>query len=76
MPMPVYTFLESHDFSGKTVIPFCTHEGSGLSSTVSSIADLTGATVLDGLAVRGSVAQNSQEEAGAAVTEWLEDVLE
>ncbi len=76
MPMPVYTFLESHDFSGKTVIPFCTHEGSGLSSTVSSIEDVTGATVLDGLAVRGSVAQNSQEEAEAAVTEWLADILE
>ena len=33
MPMAVYTFLESYDFSGKTIIPFCTHEGSGLSST-------------------------------------------
>ena len=33
MPMPVYTFLEKHNWSGKTVVPFCTHEGSGLSKT-------------------------------------------
>lgn len=30
MPMPVCTFLESCDLSGKTIVPFCTHEGSGL----------------------------------------------
>ena len=64
MPMAVYTFLESYNFSGKTVIPFCTHEGSGLSSTEGSIADIcTGVTVLDGLALKGSMAQNSQVEA-------------
>ena len=33
MPMPVYTFIEKHSWQGKTVIPFCTHEGSGLSGT-------------------------------------------
>lgn len=37
MPMAVYTFLESYDWSGKKVHPFCTHEGSGLSSTESDI---------------------------------------
>lgn len=72
MPMAVYTFLESYDFSGKTIVPFCTHEGSGLSSTESSIADsCPNAEVLDGLAIRGSVAQNSQDEAVESVTEWL-----
>lgn len=72
MPMAVYTFLESYDFSGKTIVPFCTHEGSGLSSTESSIADsCPNAEVLDGLAIRGSVAQNSQDEAAESVTEWL-----
>ena len=35
--MAVYTFLESHDFAGKTIVLFYTHAGSGLSSTVSSI---------------------------------------
>ncbi|MDD2647705.1 MAG: flavodoxin [Eubacteriales bacterium] len=73
MPMPVYTFLESYDFSGKTVIPFCTHAGSGLSGTESTIAGmLSGATVLDGLAVAGTTAQNDYDAAEKAVTEWLE----
>lgn len=72
MPMAVYTFLESYDFSGKTIVPFCTHEGSGLSSTQESIAAICpDAEILDGLAIRGSVAQNSQDEANEAVTEWL-----
>lgn len=75
MPMAVYTFLESYDFSGKTIVPFATHEGSGLSSTERSIADTcAGAEVLDGLAIRGSVAQNSQEEAQEEVTNWLREV--
>lgn len=73
LPMAVYTFLESYDFSGKTVIPFCTHEGSGLSGTQGSIeAVCSGATVLDGLAIRGSVAQNEQDEAKIDVQEWLD----
>ena len=72
LPMAVYTFLESYDFSGKTVIPFCTHEGSGLAGTARSIERAcSGATVLDGLAVRGSVAQNQQDEAKSAVVNWL-----
>ncbi len=73
LPMAVYTFLESYDFSGKTVIPFCTHGGSGLAGTEGSIEDACpGATVLDGLAIRGSTAQNEQEEAKADVLEWLD----
>lgn len=72
MPMPVYTFLEKHDWTGKTVIPFCTHEGSGLSSTEKYIARIcSGATVLKGLAVRGTTAQNNRKEAQSAVDRWL-----
>lgn len=75
MPMAVYTFLESYDFSGKAIVPFCTHEGSGLSSTENSIAKLCpDAEVLDGLAIRGSVAQNSREEANEAVINWLGEI--
>lgn len=75
MPMAVYTFIEGHDFSGKTVIPFCTHEGSGLSGTEKSVANAcSGAVVLDGLAVRGSDAQNSQSGAEDDVTQWLEKI--
>ena len=72
MPMIVYTFLEGRDFSGKTVIPFCTHEGSGLSGTEGTLKrTLSGATVLKGLALRGATAQRSQDEARRSVTSWL-----
>lgn len=72
--MAVYTFLESYDFSGKTIVPFCTHEGSGLSSTERNIAlACPDAEVLDGLAIRGSMAQNSQAEASEAVVSWLKE---
>ena len=72
LPMVVYTFLESYDFSSKTVIPFCTHEGSGLSGTDRKVANACpGATVLDGLAIRGSTAQNKQDESKSDVIKWL-----
>lgn len=55
MPMAVYTFLEAFDWKSKTVHPFCTHEGSGLSGTVKDIEKVCiGATVSNGLAVQGS----------------------
>lgn len=72
MPMPVYTFLEKHDWAGKTVVPFCTHEGSGLSSTERYIAETCkGATVAKGLAVRGETAQNNRDQAGKSVISWI-----
>lgn len=73
LPTIVKVFLGSYDFTGKTVIPFCTHAGSGLSGTQKSVAELCdGAQVLDGLAVRGKTAQNETETAREAVTDWLE----
>lgn len=73
MPMPVYTFIEKHDWSGKTVVPFCTHEGSGLSNTERYIAGACkGATVAKGLAVRGETAQNNRDRAWSAVNAWIE----
>lgn len=72
LPTIVKVFLESYDFSGKTVIPFCTHAGSGLSGTQRTVEDLcTGATVENGLAVRGRTAQNERDSAESAVTDWL-----
>ena len=72
MPMPVYTFLESYDFSGKTVIPFCTHEGSGLTSTPDKIrAAIPTANVLPGLAIRGTTAQQDRAETERMVDEFL-----
>lgn len=54
MPMAVYTFLESYDFSGKTIIPYCTHEGSGMGSSERDIKKLCpNAKVLSGLAIKG-----------------------
>ena len=55
MPMAVYTFLEHYDLTGKTIHPFCTHEGSGLSHTVQDIQKAAlGAKVTKGLAIHGS----------------------
>lgn len=68
MPMAVFTFLEHFDFSGKTIRPFCTHEGSGMGSSVEDIKRLCpGARVEAGLAVRGSSVQN----AGREIEEWI-----
>lgn len=68
MPMAVYTFLESFDFSGKTIHPFCTHEGSGLSNTPRDIARVAkGATVENGLAIQGS----NVDRADNAIESWL-----
>lgn len=68
MPMAVYTFLEAYDFTGKTIHPFCTHEGSGLSGTEGDIRKAAkGATVAKGLAVHGS----SVASAEPAVKKWL-----
>ena len=76
MPMIVYNFLESYDFSGKTVIPFNTHEGSGQSGTQSRIATaIPDTTVLSGLAIRGSTAQNDDAATRSAVEAWIEQEL-
>ena len=73
MPQAIYTFIESHDLTGKTVIPFNTHEGSGQSGTQRVIeAALPGSTVLQGLAIRGKVAQEDPERTRALIEPWLE----
>lgn len=72
MPMPLYTFIEKHNWQGKNVVPFCTHEGSGLADTENKLKKVCkGATVLKGLAVRGATAQNSQDQARETVKRWL-----
>lgn len=71
MPMALYTFIESNDWSGKTVAPFVTHEGSGLSSIPSKIKAATGAKMLDGMAIYGHVAQNDREQSKEEITNWL-----
>ena len=72
LPMVVFTFLEKHDLNGKTIVPFCTHEGSGVSGTDGSIRrTVKGATVKNALAVRGATAQNKRAEAEKSVNDWL-----
>lgn len=72
LPMICYTFLESYDFSGKTIIPFCTHAGSGNAGTQSKIQSaVTNATVTDVLAIAGTDTQNDPNSVKATVTYWL-----
>jgi flavodoxin len=68
MPMPVWTFLEQYDFSGKTILPLCTNEGSGMGHSEADIKKLCpGATVKKGLAIRGGSVKN----AGKEIAAWL-----
>ena len=72
LPMVVYTFLEAHDLSGKTIVPFCTHEGSGLSGTDNNIKKLyKNVAMKKALAMTGRTAQNNRKEAEKQVDEWL-----
>lgn len=68
MPMAVFTFLEYFDFSGKIIRPFCTHEGSGMGSSVKDIKRLCPGAVVDpGLAIRGGSAGRSKKD----IEEWI-----
>lgn len=67
-PMAVFTFLESYDFSVKTILPFCTHEGSGMGNSEREIQNLCpGGNILPGLAIRGS----SIKTAGDLIKSWI-----
>ena len=70
MPMPMFTFLEKFNLKGKTVYPFVTHEGSGLSG-VRRLEKATGANVKPGLAVYGHEAQNEKASVEKKVERWL-----
>ena len=67
-PMAVFTFLEEYNFTGKTILPFCTHEGSGLGGSERDIRKLCPeAKVLPGLAIRGG----SVKGAGETIKSWI-----
>lgn len=71
-PMIMYTVFENNDFSGKKLIPFSTHEGSGLSGFDRKLASACpNAEVLEGLAIRGNDAQNNRDKVKSAVNDWL-----
>ncbi|QTQ12947.1 flavodoxin [Treponema parvum] len=72
LPMAVYTFLEGGDFAGKTIIPFCTHEGSGDAGTARRIESACPkAKVLPVFSMRGQTAQRSQDAAKRDTLKWL-----
>ena len=71
MPMAVFTFLEHFDFRGRIVRPFCTHEGSGLGSSVRDIQKLCpDAEVAKGLAIRGASVSRSEKD----IEKWIREV--
>ena len=70
LPQPLVTFLEEYDFSGKMILPLCTHEGSRMGSSERAIAEICpDAILLDGLAVRGSDASSAKSD----VETWIND---
>ncbi len=81
---PVKTFLSQADLQGKTVVPFCTHGGSGAGTFYSDIRQAAaGAEVLDGLILRGSnivervIRRGTGEmESPDAVVEWLNRIFQ
>ncbi|MBR3083211.1 MAG: NAD(P)H-dependent oxidoreductase [Oscillospiraceae bacterium] len=71
-PMILYTFFESADLSGKNLVPFSTHEGSGLSGFDKKLASaVPDATVLTGQAFRGNDCQNKKDSVSDTVDKWL-----
>lgn len=68
MPMAVWSFLEAYDFVGKTIVPFCTNEGSGMGRSENDIRNLCpNANVKDGLAIRGSKVTSAEPD----ILRWL-----
>ena len=74
-PMAVFTFLDSFDFTGKTVIPFCAHGTGGLAASVRDIrAALPDVTVLDAVGVQRPGMDTPLDTAEATVQEWLDEL--
>ena len=68
-PMLLYSFLESYDWEGKTLIPFCTSGGSGFGRRLDRLPDsAAGAEIMEGFHVNGSRAADSAEDVSA----WIE----
>ena len=71
MPMILYTFFDTYDFSGKTIIPFNTHGGNGFSSTISTIRRLEPkAEVKDGKSISRNSIQNAEQE----IVDWVKSL--
>ena len=74
-PMIIYSFLEKYTFDGKKIIPFCTHGGSGLSSTDQQITLVcSNSKILQGFEIRGTIAQKNFGEAEQKISDWLKKI--
>ena len=75
-PMIVYSYLDKAAIDGKTILPFCTHEGSGLGSTAKKLAAAypKAKVELKGLALYGHVAQKEPDAVKSAVANWLKQL--
>ncbi len=70
LPMPLWTQLEKLDFTGKTVKPFVTHEGSGMGNSLNDLKKLCeGAEIVSGLSIQGSSVDSSKDN----VETWLKN---
>ena len=68
MPMPVWTFLDAHDWTGKIMCPFCTNEGSGLANSMADLEKLAPAAERKtGLSIKGSQVQDAK----ADIEAWI-----
>ena len=71
-PMCVFTFLEAYNLTGKKIVPLCTNEGSGLANSVQHLQNsCKGATVTEGLSVKGHQAKDSYDTIAAWAKEQL-----
>lgn len=72
LPPIINTFLEQYNFDGKTVVPFCTHGGSGLAGTTRTIANkLPNSNVIQN---GFSLSRTNMESAPSEVTSWLQEI--
>ena len=75
LPMAVYTFLQSYDFNGKTIIPFCTSAGDYMTGKEVNIPNFAkGATVLEGFGLQGKRCQDDPQSVRQDVDSWLNDL--
>ena len=70
MPMVIYSLLNEYDFSGKTIIPFCTHGGSGFSQSIQTIKKIQkNANVIELPAISNRKAESSE----SMISKWLKE---
>ncbi len=74
MPMAVYTFIEKcGKLAGKTVLPFCTHEGSGMGNSVRDLKKTCpNARILPGLPIKGTRVYRKDSTVDTEISKWLQ----